>query len=245
MGLKFEMSDLGRLTYYLGIKVYQHEGGITLKQERYALKILEESGLSDFNLVYVPIESSLKLAKSEEEKDIDATSYRKNVGCFCYLLHTRPDLSFCVGGTKLVYAKPSIISWNSNEAMLKKQEIVALSSCEAEFMAGTEAGKQAIWLQDFISEVTGSPCQRVVIRIDNQSAIALTKNLVFHGGSKHIHTRYYFIRECVENGQVEVEQVPGNEQKADILTKELGRIKFKEMRDLIGVREITRNAFQA
>lgn len=43
MVLKFEMSDLGRLTYYLGIEVYQHEGGITLRQERYALKILEEA----------------------------------------------------------------------------------------------------------------------------------------------------------------------------------------------------------
>lgn len=49
------------------------------------------------NTAHVPMELALKLLKSEKEKDIDATSYRKNVGCFRYLLHTRPDLSFCVG----------------------------------------------------------------------------------------------------------------------------------------------------
>ena len=83
-----------------------------------------------------------------------------------------------------------------------------------------------------------------MIRIDNQSAIALTRNPVFHGKSKHIHKRYHFIRECVENGQVEVEHVPGEEQKADILTKALGRIKFKEMRDYIGMVDLENESFK-
>lgn len=47
------MSDLGKLTYYLGIQVDQHEGGITLNQERYAKKIMEETGMKDCNLVHV------------------------------------------------------------------------------------------------------------------------------------------------------------------------------------------------
>ena len=61
---------------------------------------------------------------------------------------------------------------------------------------------------------------------------------MFHGRSKHIHSRYHFIRECVEKELLEVEHVPGSEQKADILTKALGRIKYKEMRDLIGVQDL-------
>lgn len=293
MASKFEMSDLGKLTYYLGIEVCQTSEGITLKQSRYAQKILEEVGMADCNLVHTPMETGLKLSKSTEEKDIEATSYRRTIGCLRYLLHTRPDLSYCVGvlsrymqnpkgshgaamkqclrylrgtinlglvfkrsslkETKLVgysdssynvdpddgksttghifYLNGSPISWCS-----QKQEIVALSSCEAEFMAGTEAARQAIWLQALLEEVVGSSRERVVIMIDNQSAIALTKNPVFHGRSKHIHTRYHYIRECVENGQIEVKHIPGSEQKADILTKPLGRIKFKEMRDLIGMR---------
>lgn len=56
MEAKFEMSDLGKLTYYLGIEVMQHDSGITLKQERYASKILSETGMDDCNSASVPME---------------------------------------------------------------------------------------------------------------------------------------------------------------------------------------------
>lgn len=264
------------------------------------MKILEEAGFKDCNPVQTPMELGLKLSKSEEEKEIDATFFRKNIGCLRYLLHTRPDLSYCVGvlsrymqspreshgkalkqclrylrGTTtlaLVFKRstekvPRLIGYSDSSHNVdqddgkstmghifylgespitwcsQKQDIVALSSCDAEFMAGTEAARQAIWLQDFLSEVTGLPSERVVIRIDNKSAIALTKNLVFHGRSKHIHKRYHFIRDCVEHGLVEVEHVPAEEQKADIWTKALGRIKFKEMRDLMGVQDLAGSDF--
>ena len=101
-------------------------------------------------------------------------------------------------------------------------------------MAATAAACQAIWLQDLLGEILNKSQEKVVLRIDNKSAIELTKNPVFHGRSKHIHTRFHFIRNCVEKKQVEVEFIPGEKQKADILTKPLARTKFKEMRSLIG-----------
>ena len=97
MSNKFEMSNLGKLSYYLGIEVCQHEGGITLNQRRYASKILENAGMIKCNPVHTPMELGLKLSKAENEREVDATMYRKNVGCLRYLLHTRPDLSFSVG----------------------------------------------------------------------------------------------------------------------------------------------------
>ena len=132
----------------------------------------------------------------------------------------------------IFYLNECPVSWCSS-----KQEIVALSSCEAEFMAATEAAKQAIWLQELLGEITSNGTEKAVVRIDNKSAISLSKNPVFHGRSKHIHKRFHFIRECVEDGMVDVEHVAGVEQKADILTKALGRIKFKEMRSFIGVQD--------
>ena len=54
-----------------------------------------------------------------------------------------------------------------------------------------------------------------------------------------VDRRFYFIRECVQNEQIEVEHVPGNEQRADILTKALSRIRFKEIRSLIGVHVVS------
>lgn len=94
-------------------------------------------------------------------------------------------------------------------------------------MAAIEAANQAIWLQELLGEIVGKECEKVVILIDTKSAISLTKNPVFHGRSKHIHRRYHFIRECVENNLIEVQHVPWNEQRADILTKGLGRIQYK------------------
>lgn len=95
--MKFEMSDLGKLTYYLGIEVLQHSGGITLKQDRYACKILEEVGMSSCNSTHVPMEMNAQFSKAPEEGKIDEKAYRRGIGCLRYLLHTLPDLSFSVG----------------------------------------------------------------------------------------------------------------------------------------------------
>ncbi|XP_019097427.1 PREDICTED: uncharacterized protein LOC109131195 [Camelina sativa] len=97
MSTKFEMSDLGKHTYYLGIEVHQGEDGIKIKQEGYAKKILREAGLESCNPTKVPMEFGLKVSKAEDEEEIDPTRYRRNVGCLRYLLHTRPDLAFVVG----------------------------------------------------------------------------------------------------------------------------------------------------
>ena len=97
MAIMFEMSDLGKLTYYLGIEVHKFDGGITLKQSRYAMKILEESGMGTCSLPHVPMDFNVTLSKFPAEKKIDETEYKRNIGCLRYLLHTRPDLSFSVG----------------------------------------------------------------------------------------------------------------------------------------------------
>lgn len=67
MARTFDMSNLGQLTYYLGIEVSKYSNEITLNQNRYALKILEEAGMKECNAVHIPMDSGLKLEKSEEE----------------------------------------------------------------------------------------------------------------------------------------------------------------------------------
>lgn len=136
------------------------------------------------------------------------------------------------GGMTFYFGK-NLITWGS-----QKQRTVALSSCEAELMAATTAAQQALWLRSLIGELTGLEPKPVTLFVDNKSAIALIKNPVFHGRNKHIDTRFHFIRECVENGQITVEYVGTSEQRADILTKALVRIKFAEMRELLGVKNL-------
>ncbi|GJV22479.1 uncharacterized mitochondrial protein-like protein [Tanacetum coccineum] len=168
---QFEMSDLGGLTYYLGIEVSQGKDFVEIKQERYARKILKEAGMEDCNATLCPMEPRLKLSKAEDEPEVEATQYRtmSTTGHVFYL------------GT-------SPITWCS-----QKQTTMVLSS--AEFMAATVAACQAIWLREVLVEVT-------------------------------------------ENEQVIVEHVSGENQRADPLTKALARIRFKEIRPLLGVQEL-------
>ena len=92
---------------------------------------------------------------------------------------------FCLG-TKL-------ISWSS-----KKQKIVALSSAEAEYIAATDAACEAVWLRRILLDMQQSEETTTIIHCDNMSAIAITKNLVFHSRTKHIELHHHFIRKLVQ-----------------------------------------------
>jgi hypothetical protein len=76
--------------------------------------------------------------------------------------------------------------------------------------------------------------------IDNMSAIALAKNPVHHDRSKHIDIKFHFIREIMEAGQVEISHVGTQDQLADLLTKALGRVRFIELRQKLGVMKISK-----
>nr|GEX98328.1 ribonuclease H-like domain, reverse transcriptase, RNA-dependent DNA polymerase [Tanacetum cinerariifolium] len=101
--------------------------------------------------------------------------------------------------------------------------------------------QKPIWLKRLLSELTGWNEERITLKVDNVSAIALVRNPVFHGRSKHIDIRYHFIRECIENGHINVEHVSGELQRADILTKALPRLKFVTMRQMLGVQDLGRS----
>lgn len=90
-------------------------------------------------------------------------------------------------------------------------------------MAATGAAKQVIWIKELLSKILSEECEKSKLRSDIKSTIALTNSHVFHGKSKHILSKKHFIRECVDNEQIEEEDVSEVKQKADILTKQLAR----------------------
>ena len=120
-----------------------------------------------------------------------------------------------------------------------KQKVVTLSTCEAEYIAAAAAACfQGVWLGQLLAELTREEARAPVLMVDNQSAIALAKNPVHHDRSKHIDTKYHFIRDCVDGGQIKLEYVETARQLGDILTKPLGRVRLTELRTKIGVEEI-------
>lgn len=131
------------------------------------------------------------------------------------------------------------ISWTS-----KKQTSISLSSTEAEYIAMSLATQEALWLQLILSELNinqylATPMlltKPTHIQVDNQSAIALSKNPEFHARTKHINIRYHFLREEVANKNIDFIYIPSTKQAADGFTKPLDKIAFKRFVSYVGLR---------
>lgn len=122
------------------------------------------------------------------------------------------------------------VSWAS-----KKQPIVTLSTTEAEFVAAAYGACQAIWLKNVFEEIGVEQEGGITMYCDNSSTIKLSKNLVLHGRSKHIHVRYHFLRELVNDGVIQLNYCPTVEQSSDIMTKAVKLDTFEKLRLKIGV----------
>jgi hypothetical protein len=114
------------------------------------------------------------------------------------------------------------------------QRCVALSTAEAELIALTLGTKEAVWLHRMINEL-GTQIEQLTIFEDNQSAIILTANNKFSERTKHMSTRYFFVREKIRDGTIKVEYVSTENQLADIFTKPLQRIAFQRLRSKLGL----------
>jgi hypothetical protein len=117
--------------------------------------------------------------------------------------------------------------------------VVALSSCEAEYIVASTASTQALSLVRLVGDLLDRDTRAVELRVDSKSALALAKNPIFHEWSKHIRVRYHFIRCCFEEGSFKVCYINTKDQLADLLTKPLGRIKFLELCSRIGMVQLS------
>ncbi|GJR80126.1 zinc finger MYM-type protein 1-like protein [Tanacetum coccineum] len=120
-----------------------------------------------------------------------------------------------------------VVSWKAT-----LQHVVALSTTEAEYMALTEAVKEAIWLRGLLEEL-GVELNTVAVNCDNQGAIHLSRNHVFHERTKHIDVRYHFIREVLKAKTVKVLKVGTEHNAADALTKVVTGRKLQHCLELL------------
>ncbi|XP_014519584.1 uncharacterized protein LOC106776617 [Vigna radiata var. radiata] len=290
---EFEMSDLGRLSYFLGIEFTETESGLVMHQSRYVLNLLKRFEMAECNAANTQAEIGLKLEKEPEEDAVDPTTYRRMVGSLRYLCNTRPELSYSVGlvsrymecprtshlnavkrilrylqgtysygvllrkeeaGVEVQITSYSDVDWYGDKGdrrstpvyiffmggspiswSSKKEPVVALSSCEAEYIAACEAACQAVWLGYLLEGLKVEWSGRVKLLVDNKSAIDLAKHPTSHGRSKHIKTKFHYIREQVSNGRLEVVHCRSEDQLADVLTKALKGERFLTLRKQIGV----------
>lgn len=122
------------------------------------------------------------------------------------------------------------INWHS-----KRQEIVAVSSTEAEYIALSTTAKEMLYLNQFIAELTNVNMQPTTIHVDNTSSINLAKNATYHDRTKHIDVRYHHLRDNIEKKKIAIEFVSTNENIADALTKSLNGPKTKQFANGMGL----------
>jgi hypothetical protein len=117
------------------------------------------------------------------------------------------------------------ISWSN-----KRQPIIVLSTTKAEYMASTQATKEAIWMTKLIKELGYMKEKKaMVIRCDNQGVISLTKNPMQHARTKHIDVQHHFVRKRVENGEIPFEYCSIEDMVADVLTKALPKERHNKL----------------
>ena len=117
----------------------------------------------------------------------------------------------------------------------KKQDVVAQSTAEAEYVAATAAVNQAIWIRKILADLHMKQNEPTQIYVDNQAAISISNNPVFHGRTKHFKMKLYFLREEQREGEINLLYCRTEDQTADVLTKALSKARFEALRDKLGL----------
>ncbi|XP_019416353.1 PREDICTED: uncharacterized protein LOC109327634 [Lupinus angustifolius] len=258
--------------------------GIHLYQRKYILDLLEESGMLRTKPSSTPIEYNSKIHSKSGTPIVDPTSYKRLLGKFLYLTHTRPDISYAVGFLSQFLAEPTtfhqnavyrvlkylknspgqglffsnnnittikgysdsdwaacldtrksitvwcffmgsaLISWKS-----KKQNIVSRSSAEAEYRALTIDSCEAQWLLSLLKDLSITHPNPISLFCDNESALHIVANLVYHERTKHIKIDCHVVREKVQNRIIHLLSISSSSQIADIFTKPLTPLPFNTL----------------
>ncbi|GJZ25185.1 retrotransposon protein, putative, ty1-copia subclass [Tanacetum coccineum] len=227
----YAMKDLGDASYILGIKIYRDRSKrlIGLSQDINLDKILKRFKMENSKKGNLPLHHGIKISSClvEEERtsrdwfyydaswQIDKDDSRSQSG-WVFLLNGRA------------------VTWKS-----LKQDTVAESTCESEYITACEASKKAIWIKNFIGDFRVFPTVQDLIEIfcDNKSAVALTKEPKDQGKSKHIERKYHFVRSKIEEGHVIVKHIRSEDNPADPFTKALAKSRHDKHARSIGLKD--------
>jgi hypothetical protein len=118
----------------------------------------------------------------------------------------------------------------------RKQTCVSISTMEAEYVALTEASQEVVWLRRLMDDLGETQTAPTLIFEDNQSCLKFVEGDKMSNRSKHIDTKYHFVKE-LNKKEIVLQYCPSEEMVADVLTKPLGEIKLKKFLDMMGLRQ--------
>nr|GEU31747.1 hypothetical protein [Tanacetum cinerariifolium] len=225
MCLKFKMSMMGKISFFLGLQISQSPRGIFINQSKYDIESLKKYGFESCDTVDTPMVEKSKLDEDKEGKAVDPSHYRGMIGTLFYLTASRPDLQFTICMCARYQARPTEKHIHAVKRIFRylrgivnrglwylKDSSVALtafadadhagcqdtrrSTSEAEYIALSECCAQILWMRSQLTDY-GLGFNKIPMYCVNKSDIALCCNNVQHSRSKHIDTRYHFIKEQV------------------------------------------------
>nr|GEU43486.1 hypothetical protein [Tanacetum cinerariifolium] len=241
-----------------GLQIHQSPHRIFINQAKYTLEILHKHGMDKGQSIGTPMATKPKLDADLSGNPVDQTDYRRKIRSLMYLTSSRPNIvqaypkssSFgvtafsdadharCIDSRKstsggIQFLSEKLVSW-----MSKKQNCIAMSSAEAEYEALSTSCAHVMWMRTQLQDY-GFNYNKIPLHCDSQSAIAISCNPVQHTRTKHIHTRYHFIKKQVENGIIELYFFRTEYQLADMFTKALPEDRFKYLVRRIRMRCLT------
>jgi hypothetical protein len=178
------------------------------KKAQYVCRYLV--GTKDYTLVYNGAQEGGLTAYCDSDWAADPSARRSQTGYFFKLAR-------------------GLISWTS-----RAQKSVARSVTEAEYMSLSDCCGQAFWLKQLLGEL-GYNLEPIPVNGDNQGSIHIGQAPVTNSTAKHIAICYHYVREKVEEEVVKLFYIPGEDNPADFLTKNLGHIKFEKFRSQLGL----------
>ncbi|KAI6695879.1 hypothetical protein NL676_023589 [Syzygium grande] len=218
----FEMTDLGEMSYFLGIEVRQTHNEVFICQKKYLKEILKRFNIEECKSI---LNCASKLHMASAKRVLRYLKGTLSYGIkFCKIQefklqgHSDNEWAESVNDMRSTSGycftfRSACFSWHS-----KKQEIVAQSTAKAEFIAATAAVNQALWLKKMMDDLHLEQEEGIEVFVDHQATLAISQNLVFHGRTKHFKVRYYFLREVQKAGEVKLVYYSLENQIADIFT---------------------------
>ncbi|GJT34722.1 putative ribonuclease H-like domain-containing protein [Tanacetum coccineum] len=242
---RFQMSSMGALTFFLGLQVKQKEDGIFISQDKYVGEILKKFGFFSIRSASTPMETHKALTKDEDGEDVDVHLYRSMIGSLMYLTSSRPDIMFSVCACLRFQVQPKVSHLNAVKRIFRylkgqpklglwypKDSPLILEAFSDSDYAGASLDRKSTTggCQFLGSRLISWQCKKhtvTKIHVDNESAICVVKNPVYHSKTKHIEIQHHFIRDSYEKRMIEMVKIHTDYNVADLLTKAFDMTRFQ------------------
>ncbi|KAL8145697.1 hypothetical protein AgCh_003733 [Apium graveolens] len=225
----FEMTDLGKMTFFLGMDVQQNTNEIFICQKKYAKEILKKFNMDECKPFTTPMNNKERFCEKDGAPKVDEGLYRSLIGCLMdhnkggyyeccttdfgikfsqvknFRLHgyVDSDLAGCEDDMKNTLGYCFSFGSGVFSWCSKKLEITAQSTAKFEFVAATAAVNQALWLRKLMMDLHMEQHEGTTIFVDNQAALSIADKPVFHDRTKHFKIKFYFLREVQREGELQ------------------------------------------